>query len=70
MLGFAFTPESELCHMYWLIAAIVLLLATVVLFYNRLIRARNRVRTAWSDIDVQLQRRYDLVPQLVKAVDQ
>ena len=56
--------------MYWLIAAIVLLLATVVLFYNRLIRARNRVRTAWSDIDVQLQRRYDLVPQLVKAVDQ
>ena len=41
-----------------------------VVLYNRLIRARNRVDTAWSDIDVQLQRRYDLIPQLVKAVDQ
>ena len=41
-----------------------------VAIYNRLIRSRNRVDTAWSDIDVQLQRRYDLVPQLVKAVDQ
>ena len=41
-----------------------------VLIYNRLIRARNRVDTAWSDIDVQLQRRHDLVPNLVKAVDQ
>ena len=38
--------------------------------YNRLVRDRNRVDAAWSDIDVQLQRRHDLVPQLVKAVDQ
>lgn len=38
--------------------------------YNRLIRSRNRVSTAWSDIDVQLQRRHDLIPQLVTAVDQ
>ena len=38
--------------------------------YNRLIRDRNRVDAAWSDIDVQLQRRHDLIPQLVKAVDQ
>ena len=35
---------------------------------TRLVRARNRVNTAWSDIDVQLQRRHDLVPQLVAAV--
>ena len=41
-----------------------------VILYNRLVRARNRVDTAWSDIDVQLQRRHDLVPNLVKAVDQ
>jgi LemA protein len=34
------------------------------------VRARNRVKNAWSDIDVQLQRRHDLIPQLVKAVDQ
>lgn len=44
--------------------------AGVVVLYNRLIRSRNRVDTAWSDIDVQLQRRHDLIPQLVKAVDQ
>lgn len=37
--------------------------------YNRLVRDRNRVRTAWSDIDVQLKRRYDLIPKLVAAVD-
>ncbi|MBT8093891.1 MAG: LemA family protein [Gammaproteobacteria bacterium] len=53
-------------------AVIVLILlvgAAGVAIYNRLIRGRNRVDTAWSDIDVQLQRRHDLVPQLVKAVD-
>lgn len=38
--------------------------------YNRLIRSRNRVDAAWSDIDVQLQRRHDLIPRLVAAVDQ
>jgi len=38
--------------------------------YNSLVRDRNRVQGAWSDIDVQLQRRHDLIPQLVKAVDQ
>jgi LemA protein len=36
--------------------------------YNRLVRLRNQVRTAWADIDVQLTRRHDLVPQLVRAV--
>lgn len=46
------------------------LIAVVVLLYNRLVRDRNRVAAAWSDIDVQLQRRHDLIPQLVKAVDQ
>ncbi len=46
------------------------LVVTGVILYNRLIRGRNRVDTAWSDIDVQLQRRYDLIPNLVKAVDQ
>ena len=46
------------------------LIATGAILYNRLIRGRNRVDTAWSDIDVQLQRRHDLIPNLVKAVDQ
>jgi LemA protein len=39
-----------------------------VLIFNRLVRDRNQVRSAWSDIDVQLTRRHDLVPQLVEAV--
>lgn len=57
--------------MSYLILALVLLFAVpIVLLYNRLVRDRNRVDAAWSDIDVQLQRRHDLVPQLVKAVDQ
>jgi LemA protein len=53
--------------------AIVLLIALFgagVILYNRLVRGRNRVDTAWSDIDVQLQRRHDLIPRLVTAVDQ
>jgi len=54
----------------WLILLLVALVSAVVAgLYNRLIRSRNRVSTAWSDIDVQLQRRHDLIPQLVKAVD-
>ena len=56
-----------------LFAATILLLVLAVAgigLYNRLIRSRNRVESAWSDIDVQLQRRYDLIPMLVKAVDQ
>jgi LemA protein len=55
-------------------ALVVVVLALFVVagaaLYNRLIRKRNRVDTAWSDIDVQLQRRHDLIPRLVTAVDQ
>lgn len=51
---------------------VLVLLAGVVLWgvlvFNRLIRERNQVRSAWSDIDVQLTRRHDLVPRLVEAV--
>ena len=54
--------------MFWLIALSAALIAAAVFVYNRLIRYRNRVSTAWSDIDVQLQRRHDLVPRLVTAV--
>lgn len=52
------------------IATLVLVLVAVVAIYNRLVRGRNRVSAAWSDIDVQLQRRHDLVPRLVAAVKQ
>lgn len=50
--------------------AIVFAAAAAAWLYNHLVRGRNRVDTAWSDIDVQLQRRHDLIPSLVKAVDQ
>lgn len=43
-------------------------LAYVVMSYNRLIVLRNRVKNAWAQIDVQLKRRYDLIPNLVETV--
>jgi len=52
----------------WLGAIAFVVVATVVVVFNELIGARNQVRAAWSDIDVQLTRRHDLVPQLVAAV--
>lgn len=45
-----------------------LLIVWGILIFNGLVRDRNRVRSAWSDIDVQLTRRHDLVPRLVEAV--
>jgi LemA protein len=46
------------------------LLAWGIYLYNRLVRDRHRVDAAWSDIDVQLKRRHDLLPKLVEAVRQ
>jgi LemA protein len=46
----------------------LLVLAWAAFAFNRLVRLRNQVRTAWADIDVQLMRRHDLVPQLVSTV--
>jgi len=57
-----------------LIIAIVVIVALVIIgfilvgMYNGLIRARNRVKEAWSGIDVQLRRRASLVPNLVETV--
>ena len=53
-----------------IIVILLLIFLAGVAIYNRLIGGRNRVKTAWSDIDVQLQRRHDLVPRLVAAVKQ
>src|SRR5919201_2374471 len=50
--------------LYIIIAIIVIL----IILYNSLIRSRNQVDEAWSDIDVQLKRRYDLIPNLVETV--
>jgi LemA protein len=51
-----------------IIAIVVLVLLSVALLYNGLVRTRNRVDNAWSQIDVQLKRRYDLIPNLVETV--
>lgn len=48
------------------VAAIVWL----VIIFNRFVRDKNRVLAAWSDIDVQLKRRHDLIPKLIDAVKQ
>ncbi len=45
------------------------LLVWLVIIYNKLVRDKNRVYQAWSDIDVQLKLRHDLIPKLVSAVD-
>jgi LemA protein len=50
------------------VGLVVLLLFVLVALYNRLVRLRNRSENAWAQVDVQLRRRYDLVPNLVEAV--
>ncbi len=53
----------------WIVIAFVSLCCFwAILSYNRLVTSRNDVRNAWSQIDVQLKRRYDLIPNLVAAV--
>ena len=55
--------------MGWIVLGIVVLLVIwLVLTYNGLITARNRTQEAWSEIDVELKRRHDLIPNLVNTV--
>jgi len=54
--------------LYIILGVVVIGLLWVVGAYNSLIRLRNQVDEAWSDIDVQLKRRYDLIPNLVETV--
>lgn len=57
--------------MTWLIIVgviVFLLIAVVAGMYNSLVRLKNRAKEAWSDIDVQLKRRHDLIPNLVETV--
>src|SRR6185503_15827166 len=51
---------------FWIILVVIVVIA--IALYNSLIRGRNRVDEAWSDIEVQLKRRYDLIPNLVETV--
>jgi LemA protein len=53
---------------YIILGIAVLLVVVVIGMYNRFVTLTNRVKEAWSDIDVQLKRRYDLIPNLVETV--
>jgi LemA protein len=59
----------EIAMGLWIFVVIILLLIFfAVAMYNRLVILRNRIENAWSQIDVQLRRRYDLIPNLVETV--
>ena len=51
-----------------LLALVIVLAVYIIALYNGLVRARNAVKNAWSQIDVQLKRRHDLIPNLVETV--
>jgi LemA protein len=51
-----------------LLGIIVVIIVAVIGMYNSLVRLRNQVKNAWSQIDVQLKRRHDLIPNLVESV--
>lgn len=52
----------------WILLVLALVVLWTIFAYNRLITLRNRTGEAWSDIDVQLKRRHDLIPNLVETV--
>ncbi len=54
--------------LYILLGVLALIAIWAIAIYNRFVTLTNRVREAWSDIDVQLKRRYDLIPNLVETV--
>ncbi|MEA3464111.1 MAG: LemA family protein [Patescibacteria group bacterium] len=51
-----------------ILGIIIVIALAIIIMYNSLIRLKNRVHEAWSDIDVQLKRRYDLIPNLIETV--
>ncbi len=54
--------------MMWVLLVIVVIAVYVVMLYNGLVTLRQRVKNAWAQVDVQLKRRYDLIPNLVNTV--
>jgi LemA protein len=60
--------RSEMWVLWLIIALVVVLIGFIVYLFNKLVRFRNRVDNAWHQIDVQLNRRADLIPNLVETV--
>ena len=63
-----FDRRSAMTIVWILLGIVVLLGVYAVILYNGLIKLRNRIENAWAQIDVQLRRRYDLIPNLVETV--
>lgn len=55
-------------YVWIIIAAVVIIVLWLIAVFNRLVTLKNRTDEAWSDIDVQLKRRYDLIPNLIETV--
>lgn len=54
---------------FWVILIVLgVIILWLIMTYNQLVKYRNRVKEAWSDIDVQLKRRYNLIPNLLESV--
>lgn len=53
---------------YIIVGVVVILISVFIATYNKLVRLRNQVRNAWAQIDVQLKRRHDLIPNLIETV--
>jgi LemA protein len=53
---------------YIILAIIAVIIIALIAIYNKFVRLRTRTEEAWADIDVQLKRRYDLIPNLMNAV--
>ena len=53
---------------YIVLGIVVVLVVAIIGIYNGLVRGRNQVKNAWAQIDVQLKRRYDLIPNLIETV--
>lgn len=54
--------------LYVILGVLILVIIVVIAFYNALIRKRNQTEEAWADIEVQMKRRYDLIPNVVETV--
>lgn len=54
--------------MWWAIGGIAFIIVVLISIYNKLVTLRQRIKNAWAQIEVQLKRRYDLIPNLVSTV--
>ena len=54
--------------MYWIIGIIAVVVLLFIYLYNNFVKLTQRAKEAWADIDVQLKRRYDLIPNLIETV--